>query len=231
MTQELFLSGQGNKSFKPVKRCHSYHKPLQFGDGVLLGGACGSPRSGYDIYIGFDGGMQFNHSAYPWETDDDAVIEFQYRITDMCAPKSPKVFIKMVDWIVEQLHAGKRIHMGCIGGHGRTGLVIAAVKKVWDGEEDAIAWTRKNHCKKSVESESQVGFLVKHFGCKAAKPTKQSFHHSSTGLFGGTHSARSATLSGKLSGRYRNNSNKPKIDRKKAPEKLSFVSGKGSIWG
>jgi len=157
---------------KPKPRCHTTHKELEFGKGVVLGASCGVPRKGYDIYIGFDYGMQFDHTGYPWEQKADPVIEFQFRIPDMGVPSAPAKFKKMIAWICVQLKDGKKIHMGCIGGHGRTGMVIAAIKNMMDGEKDAISWARKHHCKKSVESKSQVNFLHKHFGITKRKPTK-----------------------------------------------------------
>jgi len=157
------------EKWKRKKRCYHTHKPLKFGDGVLLGASCSSPRGGYDIYIGFDWGMEFNHSNYPWQSEEDSIVEFLFKITDRGVPRSPKLFKEMVTWICNQLDEGKKIHMGCIGGHGRTGLVIAAVKAVWDGELDAINWVRENYCKNAVESRKQVKFLGKHFGIKAAE--------------------------------------------------------------
>lgn len=148
------------------------HKPLAIGGGTVLGAACAHPADGYDIYVGFDHGMKFKHTAFPWEQKKDPVVEFLFPISDMCAPKSPKQFKAMIEWMSAQLALGKKIHMGCIGGHGRTGLVLAALVAHVNGEKDAIQWVRKHHCKKAVESESQVNFLMKHFKVKKAKPTK-----------------------------------------------------------
>jgi len=162
---DLFTTGRGKRK----KRCYHTHKPLKFEDGILLGGSCSSPKSGYDIYIGLDWGMEFNNPSYPWQSEESEIIEFLFKIPDRGVPRSPKVFMQMVIWICIKLHEGKKIHIGCIGGHGRTGLVIAAVKAEWDGELDAINWVRKNYCENAVESRKQVKFLGKHFGIKAAK--------------------------------------------------------------
>ena len=173
MTQDLFSSVGGGGKIKP--RCHTTHKMLKFGKGRLLGASCGSPHKGYDIYIGFDWGMEFQHEVYPWETKKDPVIEFQFRIPDMGVPKSPKEFKKMITWVCSQLHKGKRIHVGCIGGHGRTGLFLAAVRAEFNDDKDAGNWVREHHCKRAIESQTQINFLYKHFGIKKIKPSKTSY--------------------------------------------------------
>ena len=229
MTDLFSQHSSGGFSSKP--RCHTKHPVLKLGNGEIVGGSCGSPREGYDIYIGFCYTMKFQHQPYPWETKNDPIIEFQFTITDMCAPKSPKQFRKMVEWVSEQLHDGKRIHVGCIGGHGRTGTFLAALVSLHeDLTDDPIKWVRENHCKKAVESESQIKFLMKHFGCKKAKPTKQS-----GGFSGGKYS--STGYEPNWGGQPRSSGyRKPKKGKRGGQvvpmrEKISHVPKKGSIWG
>ncbi len=211
------------KTGKWKPSCYTTHEPIEIGKGFLLGAACGSPREGYDIYIGLDWGMEFNHQKFPWELNGkDDVIEVQYRITDGCAPKSPKQFKKMITWICSQLQDGKRVHVGCIGGHGRTGLVVAAIVREALGIKDAIKWTRKHHCKKAVETQSQVNFLHKHFGIKKAKGSKSD-------LFSG--------IEGTTTGRYYHKEGagtsvnpKSPVTPLKTVEVVTHMTGQGSIW-
>ena len=234
MTDSLFNdmpSGGGyGSTYKSKARCHTKHKPIKLGNGEIVGGACGSPREGYDIYIGFDYGMKMTHQSFPWDQKDDPVIEFQYRITDMCAPKSPKEFKKMIEWVSDQLDDGKKVHVGCIGGHGRTGLFLAALVSLYeDLTDDPIAYVRKEHCKKAVESQSQLKFLKKHFGVKIKghAPTKGGgYTGKAKGLFDNHH----GTQTGRLSGKQQHNSNVRQLPRQ-APEKIRHVDKKGSIWG
>lgn len=212
------------KSSKP--RCHTTHKPIKLGHGEVLGASCGSPREGYDIYIGFDYGMKMQHQPFPWDQTADPIIEFQYRITDMCAPKSPKEFRKMIEWCALRLDAGAKIHVGCIGGHGRTGTFLAALVAFMGVSDDPIAYVREHHCKKAVESKSQIKFLIKHFGCKKAKPTKQDWS-SSLSKFDN----HMGTQTGRLPAKRSYRGNVTQIDRKHAPEKVKYVAKKGSIWG
>lgn len=144
-------------------RCFDSHKPLIIKPKVkILGGSCLSPPSNMDILIGFDYGMEVTEFQYPWT----AGKEFLYEIKDHQAPSDIKSFRKLIDYIQMQLLAGKKIHCGCIGGHGRTGTVFAALVKQMTGVEDAITFVRDNYCAKIVESKAQVTFLHKHYGIK-----------------------------------------------------------------
>jgi hypothetical protein len=197
------------------KRCWEDHKPLKILNGVVLGAACGHPQKGYDIYIGLDYGMKYQNRNYPWEPGAGTVVEFLYSISDMCAPKSPKDFKAMIKWMAEQLEAGKKIQVGCIGGHGRTGLVLAAlVAYTKVAPKNAIQYVRKHHCKKAVESASQIKFLMKHFKVSKAAPTKSSVSHS-----GSKHGKQFGNTSAL-------------VDRYSRAQNAVFtaVRSKGSIW-
>jgi hypothetical protein len=154
-----------------VESCYRSHKPLVLGDTGLSihGGSCSSPViKDADVYIGFDGIMTFTERSYPWNPGH----EILFRIADRHAPANAAEFRKLVDWAAEQLHAGKKVHCGCIGGHGRTGTFFAALVSVMLGEKDAIAYVRERYCKKAIESEEQIRFLVKEFGITAAAPRR-----------------------------------------------------------
>jgi hypothetical protein len=156
---------------KVIRRCFEDHKALKVGKYEIYGGSCSRPIvKDADIYVGLDHSMSFSGSNYPWE--DNHTVEFQYLITDMAAPKDPASFKKLIHYLAAELTAGKKVHVGCIGGHGRTGTVLSALVKVMTGEADATTYVREHYCKKAVESKSQIAFLKKHFGITPAKPTK-----------------------------------------------------------
>lgn len=173
------LTGAGSS----FKRCYESHPVIEFPNegkesGWLAGGNCGSPiHSDYDVYVGLDWCFQPRHRAsYPWEPEHKTnVIEFQFKITDGAAPADTENAKKMVTWLCNQLQQGKKVHIGCIGGHGRTGMIIAAIMAEWSQMEDAITWVRENYCKKAVESAAQVNWLNTHYGIKKVAGSKQ--HH------------------------------------------------------
>ena len=156
------------------ERCFHGHPALKLGGTGLQiwGGSCSFPQvKDADVYIGFDASMHLTERHYPW-TDG---VEVLFRIYDREAPSDPAQFRKLVDWTLAQLQAGRKVHCGCVGGHGRTGTYLAALTCVAAGELDAIAYVREHYCKKAVEAKVQIDFLVKQFGIKpVAAPSKYS---------------------------------------------------------
>jgi hypothetical protein len=153
-------------TYKPYKApCYETHPALMIGGKPVYGGSCGHPMvTNADIYVGLDHSMRSAHH-YPWN-DPPTVQSIYFPLIDGGAPGDPAEFQRMIKWLAMQLAASKLIHVGCIGGHGRTGMVLAALVKEVDGIEDAITYVRQNYCKKAVESATQVAFLNKYFGIK-----------------------------------------------------------------
>jgi hypothetical protein len=167
---------QKSSGFSYKASCYESHKPLVFGAGKVYGGSCSRPTvKDADIYIGLDSWMEFRHTKYPWNPPGttNGPIEVLFQISDGSAPKHANEFVKMIDWLVLHIAAGLTVHVGCIGGHGRTGMVLAALVKKIKGTEDAITWLRENYCKKAVETETQVKFLNKYFGIKVVQGSKE----------------------------------------------------------
>lgn len=155
--------------YKNLPRCHEGHPPLPLGDFVIHGGSCIHPKkTDCDIYIGLDSGMKYTDRSFPWTEGE----EFLYAIPDMGVPKKPNNFINLVTWVGAQLWDGRSVHVGCIGGHGRTGMFLAALVAHMDVSKDAVTYVRKNYCHRAVESTSQINFLKKHFGVKSATGSK-----------------------------------------------------------
>lgn len=149
-------------------RCYETHPPLQIGDYTVYGGSCSNPMViDADVYIGLDH-ITAKSKYSPWNPGG----HIHYPIVDMSVPQDPEDFKKLIDWLAVQLTALKKVHIGCIGGHGRTGLVLAALVTVMTGDKDSILYVRKNYCEKAVESASQVAFLAKYFDIKATVASK-----------------------------------------------------------
>ena len=198
-TKALLTSGVKSSHFE---RCFHSHPTLKLGPGTLYGGNCSSPiHKDAEVYVGLDYSAK-PHAGFPW-SEKTRVVDVYFQIPDMGVPKDSEEFMKMIDWLCNQLQAGSKVHVGCIGGHGRTGMVITAiVAKLWgmygpeveydfDNSElamrsgllelpdqqmlkdrEVIQWVRKHYCKKAVESDSQVAFLVAGFGVKKAEGSK-----------------------------------------------------------
>lgn len=151
-------------------RCYHSHPPLKIGAYEVYGGSCSAPViKDADVYVGLDYAMAEHPQRFPWVPGE----AIHFRITDGSAPRDVKNFLKLIDYLQAQIEAGKRVHIGCIGGHGRTGLVLAALVKQMTGEQDAVTYVRNHYCKRVVESQPQINFLHKHFGIKKTEPSKQ----------------------------------------------------------
>jgi hypothetical protein len=90
----------------------------------------------------------------------------------MAAPEDLETYRKLINWTLAQLEGGAKVHAGCIGGHGRTGMFFVALVTVATGRKDAITYVREHYCKKACETSSQINFLVKHFGVDSVKASK-----------------------------------------------------------
>lgn len=161
-------------SDKGHKRCAESHRQLVIPGGngkeykITGGSVYAFKPDRFDVVISFEGSYRGSEMALPWTSG----VEFTYRISDGSAPGNPKNFKQLVGWVAERLQEGDKVFCGCIGGHGRTGLFLAALVAHMTGEKDAIQYVRDNYCQKAVESETQVKFLGKHFGVKARDPSK-----------------------------------------------------------
>jgi hypothetical protein len=150
-------------------KCALSHPALVIGDHKIWGGSCVAPAiTDCDVYIGFDRGMGLTAKRFPWTSGH----EFLFPIPDMGVPATVPTFRALVKWTAQQLEEGLKVHCGCIGGHGRTGTFLAALVKEMTGNEDAIEYVREHYCKKAVESNEQIAFLVKNFGIKSTKANK-----------------------------------------------------------
>ncbi len=158
------------KTVKPYIRPCWPHPLLEIKPGLppIAGSACRVPVfDDCDIYIGFDG-MDFTERHLPWTPG----MEISYPVPDRGVPKNPATYGKLVDWTLEQMEGGAKIHAGCIGGHGRTGMFFAALVAVATGRKDAIQYVREHYCKKACETAGQIDYLVKRFGVDTAKASK-----------------------------------------------------------
>jgi protein-tyrosine phosphatase len=139
--------------------CWEVHPPLTVGRGrVIYGGNCTLPCvKDADIYVGLDASFR--------KTSDKDIA---FVIPDGGAPADVDAFKALVAWVSDQLDLGRKVHVGCIAGHGRTGIVLAALVAHRGVSDDPIPFIRQRYCRAAVETRTQVDFLVAHFGFKPA---------------------------------------------------------------
>ena len=63
--------------------------------------------------------------------------------------------VSLVDWVIDRLQEGLTVDIGCLGGHGRTGTVLAAMLANVEALTAAAAITaiRGRYCKEAVEAD------------------------------------------------------------------------------
>lgn len=177
---EQFLSKYYAK--KPVKKCTDSHPPLPLtidGQEVeIYGSSCQRPIvRDADVYISLD----YNAPVYlweqPWYENANNQKHIRFFIEDMDIPEVTDDFRDLIDYTIDNLVEGKKIHAGCIAGHGRTGTFLAALVQTTMSDRleqegiSAIDYVRNSYCKKAVETLSQILFLNVEFG--VAIPLKE----------------------------------------------------------
>lgn len=83
-----------------------------------------------------------------------------YPWPDLDVPREPSRFKKALHWLLRQAVDGKRVEIGCAGGHGRTGTVLAALLVLQGMSRGRAAQrVRKSYCSEAIETRSQERFL------------------------------------------------------------------------
>lgn len=128
-------------------------------------------EAGTAIYC--SGSMDSRGHAGRWMTPDWAVYlcpSWTARGLALFVPwedyGTPYVPWEQVRWAAKDIYqralAGQRVEIGCMGGHGRTGTLLACLAMLADpnlSPEGSVDWVRKHYCFKAVEDESQRYFL------------------------------------------------------------------------
>lgn len=216
----------GNAILAP--RCYTTHKPLKIyvdqKEYLIYGGACATPIvKDADIYVGFEHGMQESKQKYPW----NAGSSFMFHIVDGSVPSNLEDAKNLIKYLADNLIAGKKIHIGCIGGHGRTGTILAALVTHMTGNLNSIEYVRTNYCAKSVESNTQIDWLHKHWGIEKVAPSKSVYPAGQGQLgFGTMHKSSGVSKS------YSNRQSNPNASvGYSLVQTVKPVKVKGAIWG
>lgn len=83
-----------------------------------------------------------------------------YPWPDLGAPREPARFRRALHWLLRQATEGKRIEIGCAGGHGRTGATLAGLLILQGMTANrAIRKVRREYCHDAVETKTQTKML------------------------------------------------------------------------
>lgn len=95
----------------------------------------------------------------PWLRRSQTQV-VMYPWTDFDEPDSIRQFGRVIEWLLDMMRVGKVVETGCLGGHGRTGTLLACLL-VAQGMDawDAILRVRDKYCFQAVESWKQEEFI------------------------------------------------------------------------
>jgi len=136
-----------------ISRCEHIHEAVTLPNGVVV--HCSSFHNRVDNFPDF--GL---YADYMWRpTWRNEFINWP----DFKAPLDPlRTFDQIMD-LYDKAYDRLDVEFGCIGGHGRTGTILACLVALVKGPSfstnDAIDWVRENYCQKAVESAPQVWFI------------------------------------------------------------------------
>ena len=163
--------------------CEHWRDEVKLGEYTVYVSASSDKSSSKDTDIVPDYGFYFSTISWthkltitPDFPSELIPIAFKYPCvfydwTDYGVPRSPYI-LQLVKAAAELIREGKKLDIGCMGGHGRTGTFVAllAVELLGAKAAEAIGMVRDNHCKEAIETYSQRAFIYGFAGEKAPEP-------------------------------------------------------------
>ena len=98
--------------------CYETHRRLAVDDGCFIRGGNGAwpvPTDAH-LYVGFK--LPLRETPAP---------SIPFPITDFRAPADADAYKTLVALVSDFLRPDRKVHAGCVGGHGRTGTFLAAL--------------------------------------------------------------------------------------------------------
>jgi hypothetical protein len=148
--------GKGGGTQATYTKCRHYHVPINVAEDVIIypSSMNNNPRT-EDTHINPDFGLYADTGWKPaWR--NEFIVFPDYSIPSF------DIAIEQITWAVEYAAEGAVVEIGCIGGHGRTGVILACMK-VWGSHRDdkpisavdAVKWVRSNYCSHAIETKEQ----------------------------------------------------------------------------
>ena len=164
------------KIYEPIVWCTHWRDPVKVGDYVVY--ASGSraitdnemlkePRPTAGIYLsntwyqeltGFAAVGMVSPVLWHWP-----FLQVDWPDMGVMHPEEIKTLVKAT---VRLIKAGKRVEIACMGGHGRTGTLLALLRVKLGGMKaaEAIESIRADYCDKTVESIKQIDAVYTYSG-------------------------------------------------------------------
>ena len=160
---------------------HTHHQWVRIGKyqvlAMSLGGANGVEKEvDYQVVMAqsylYAGSVLMNYESKFQRHQQERLIYVVW--PDMGIIPS-KDYEALLDYLERLLAGGKKVAVGCLGGHGRTGTILAGLVKRIEhlSANQAIDSLRKRYCHSAVETKSQEDLVAgKTFQVTSATPIK-----------------------------------------------------------
>lgn len=138
-------------------KCRHYGKAVTFPDGTIVYASSVHTKKDDDLFP--DLGIYMAGSWTPRS------VAFHLGWQDFGLPTIPDDDVRfIVDQGIEWARGGSIVEVGCVGGHGRTGSVLAlmALSCGVNDPDKAIAWVRENYCTEAIEGDKQKWYIRKY---------------------------------------------------------------------
>lgn len=103
-------------------------------------------RPDHGLYLDQRWNPDWPHEHIPWD--------------DFGIPDDPDAAMRTIESVFDRARHGERIQVGCLGGLGRTGTVLACMAVLSGVPGDrAVEWVRANYRPRAVETPEQERFV------------------------------------------------------------------------
>ncbi len=137
---------------------HSHRQTVTFQDGTTVDAASyigNDDQSAHDRFPTPDFGVYLDHIwAPPW-----SYVHVEW--PDFGVPSDSIALRVRCEEILRRARSGERVEIGCVGGHGRTGTLLALLA-IMTGTpvSEAVAWVRDGYCSSAIETAEQECFVA-----------------------------------------------------------------------
>lgn len=146
-------TGGNSAGFQTWQKCRHYEQAVKFPDGTTVYASSRHDRKATDsrpdmgLYLDPSWRPASVATFIPWRDHGLPAIRWDHA----------------VDVIVDayaQAREGWTVEVGCIGGHGRTGTVLACMAVLAGVSPDqACSWVWEHYCKEAIESDDQIWWV------------------------------------------------------------------------
>lgn len=151
--------------YQYIPKCRHYGQEVVFPDGTRIVASSQHTRNAQDVADDTASNTLPAFGVYMASSWQPKWLAFYLNWTDHGLPQVPDDDVMYVcETVKAWAQKGIVVEIGCIGGHGRTGALMACIAQLCGVKAaDAAQWVWDNYCKEAIESKDQEWYII-HFG-------------------------------------------------------------------